>query len=104
MQWKTAATADDDLAYDSSLSLFGYQRLLEALRKWRGPYRERYQVRIGEVGFFYAGVMSSWYFTSGEDGSLRRKNRVNLGTSDFVAALARGRTPQAAEPVALAVL
>ena len=84
-----------------------YQSLLEELRQWRAPDGQRLRLRIAEVAFFCHGGMCAWYFSSCEDGSLRRKSRPKLNTLEFAAALLRRSTAARAdahEPVALAVL
>ena len=53
-------------------------------------------------------MMRSWYFTSQEDGTLRRKHRAHLSCADFVAALSRRpaalRTGESVDTLALAVM
>jgi len=84
-----------------------YKRLLEELRGWRGPSGQRIHLNIADVAFFYCGSMFSWYFTSHEDGTLRRKNRASLSNMDFAKMLLRHHDASRAEtsqPLALAVL
>ena len=68
-----------------------YQELLEELRRWRAPTGQRLRLRISEVAFFYHGSMCAWYFSSAQDGSLRRKNRAKVNTlGEGEATLVRG--------------
>ena len=93
---------------DLDSELFRYMRILESLREWRGPRGGRHALAIADVAFFYGGMMRSWFFTSQEDGTLRRKHRAHLSCADFVAALCRRpsslRTGESVDTLALAVL
>ena len=88
------ASANDPVAF--------YQGCLERLRK-SGP-EGAFRLKIAEVAFFQHGYITGWFFSSSDDGTLRRKCRKNLTCSALAARFTRTSGAFPGAVVALAIV
>ena len=88
------ASADDPVAF--------WHGCLERLRK-SGP-EGAFRLKIAEVAFFQHGYITGWFFSSADDGTLRRKCRKNLTCSALAARFTRASGAFPGAVVALAIV